>query len=136
MTKWRELGLEEKVRTILAEVEQNAKLVDHHFNPPFITAYQLAVLLEEKEAGIASKLGKQLGGKGTGEYHSVAQYVAKELSSRISKGEIEDIEGAFLDVRDISKLNFPKDIESSANERLSLFRLKEVKPSNIQGLFL
>ncbi len=68
------------------------------------------------------ELEKQLGGKGTGEYQSLSQYIANELSARIGK-EIKDIDGALLKTQDIVALEFTHDVVSSAKNVVSLFRL-------------
>lgn len=124
MSKWDQNDMENRIRLALGSVKQSAKYKDHRFGRPFITAYQLAILLLENDPELCSKLGKQLGGKGTGEHQSLSQYIANELSTRIDKGAITDIDGVFLRTQDIVKLDFTHDVVSSATEVISLFRLK------------
>lgn len=122
MSKWEQNDMENRIRLALGSVKPSAEHKDHRFGRPFITAYQLAILLSENDPGLCSKLEKQLGGKGTGEYQSLSQYIANELSARIGK-EIKDIDGALLKTQDIVALEFTHDVVSSAKNVVSLFRL-------------
>lgn len=123
MSKWDQNDMENEIRLALGSVKPSEKYKDHHFRRPFITAYQLAILLSENDPSLCSKLEKQLGGKGTDEHHSLSQYVANELSARIKSKEIMDIDGVFLKMQDIVALEFTHEVVSSATDVVSLFRL-------------
>ena len=124
MSKWVEYSMESKINAVLRNIEQTSRKQGHTFHPPFITAYQLAIALEDQNAGLCATLEKELGGKGTDEHHSLSQYVANELSIRIGDGEIQNVEGAFLSVKDIVSLDFTRGVSSSATDTISLFRLR------------
>ena len=124
MSKWDQNDIENRVRLAIESIEPSAQHENHNFGKPFITAYQLAILLLENDPELCAKLEKQLGGKGINECHSLSQYVANELSTRIKGEEIMDIEGVFLKTQDIVALEFTHDVISSAGNVVSLFRLK------------
>lgn len=124
MSKWEEYGLVDMIRVELRNVLRQAREGDHKFDPPFITAYQLAIALVEQDQDLCEKLGMPLGGKDSGEGETLARYLANQLSRRIQEGEIEDIEGAFLSVKSIKHLAFTQDVVATATEPFSLFRLK------------
>ena len=125
MSKWKQHQMEDEVRRALANINLSPEKASHKFGRPYITAYQLAIILSENNPDLCSKLEKQLGGKGTDEHHSLSQYVANELSVRIKNQEILDIEGVFLKTQDIVTLEFSHDVVSSATDTISLFRLKD-----------
>lgn len=123
-SKWDEYGLESIVREGLREVRRQSRKTDHDFDPPYLTAYQLAIALMERDRDLCDKLAMPLGGKDSGEGETLPRYLARELSRRIAAREIEDIEGAFLSVKSIKQLTFTHDVNASATEPFSLFRLK------------
>jgi hypothetical protein len=127
MTNWEKYGLEEKIRKILAEVSPS--FPGHHLGRPFLTAYQIAIKLDEAHPHIARELGYEVGGKGTGRHVSLAQYVGGQLSQRIAPDHhdrIADIEGAFLSRHSVKEMVFTGGVVSSAEGRqdLSMYRLK------------
>lgn len=128
MTIWDDHKLEEHIRDILAEQKPGNSL-----GRPFLTAYQLAIELNEAHPEIAEDLGYKIGGRNTGSRNSLSQYLARELAGRISSGEIDDIEGAALSHIHTKDHIFSAStaiIESSTNEAgfpLSMFRLKDPK---------
>jgi hypothetical protein len=68
-----------------------------HLGRPFITAYQLAIKVHRLDPQLAVTLGVDIGGEGVGQYTSLAQYLARQLSRRIRElGTSYDIEGAQL----------------------------------------
>ncbi len=121
MSKWEVNGMESKVKRVLTGISA----AEHHFGRPYITAYQLAIALEEQNPGLCAALEKELGGKGTDEHHSLSEYVANQLSRRIKSEEISDMEGVFLKTRGIVSLQFTRGVISSNTDTVSLFRLKE-----------
>lgn len=121
---WDELELEDKILQILS-VESHKP--DHHFGRPFLTPYQLAISFKNLFPEEFARIGKPVGGKGTGQPDSVAQYFANELSERINKGLITNIEGRFLHRKYLLTLQYDdhgKIVESSAMQSydLSMFR--------------
>lgn len=126
MSKWEELNVEAHIREILEEIEYCR---EHHFERPFLTAYQLAIKFNQRFANEARELGFPVGGEGVGERNSLAQYLAGQLSKRISSGELQDIEGAFISNNDLERISFRNGDEiivSSLTETqydLSMFRL-------------
>ena len=128
-SKWSKLEIEDKVTSILRTVQPY--ITDHHFGRPFLTAYQLAIAFAEEYTETTSQIGFQVGGEGTGERNSLAQYLAGQLSRLINAGEINHIEGAFLSHKDLNDISFnfrDETIRSSltsASFDLSMFRLIE-----------
>ena len=130
MSHWNDFGMEEKIRKILVgeSTPHRKDKADHHFGPSFLTIYQIAILFKEKYPEEFKAIGKPVGGKGKGRGHSLAGYIAKELSDRIGK-EIKDIEGGFISYQYMDGPAFiGKDgerIESSAphsGNELTIFR--------------
>lgn len=123
---WEELKLEEKIIEIL-RVESHEP--GHHFGRPFFTPYQIAIEFKIRYPEDFEKIGKPVGGKGTGQPDSVAQYFANELSRHIKNGSIKNIEGRFLHRGHLKTLQYYDDarneVESSLmqNFDLSLYRL-------------
>jgi len=106
----------------------------HHFGRPYLTAYQLAVKVDSAHPAIGSHLGVAVGGRGTAERKSLAQYLARELSRRIRKAAETDtyfaVEGAFVSNEHLKALTYTRadgtDLISSLTGTgfdLSLFRL-------------
>ena len=90
---------------------------------------QIAIEFKIRYPEEFAKIGKPVGGKGTGQPDSVAQYFALELSRRIKNGSIKNIEGRFLHRGHLKTLQYYDDVhqevESSLmqNFDLSLYRL-------------
>ena len=127
LSLWDELQLEDKILQILM-IESHDP--DHHFGRPFMTPYQIAISFKNSFRDDFERIGKPLGGKGTGQQDSLAQYFALELSRRIKNGSIENIEGRFLHRKYLSNLQYEDEgniIESSAMQSydLSMFRMIE-----------
>jgi hypothetical protein len=125
MSKWDNLQMSAKISQIL-NVQSHKP--SHHFGRPFLTPYQIAIRFQKQFPGDVSTIGKPIGGKGTGQQDSLAQYIADELSKRISDGRITNIEGRFLFRGNLHTLQYEVDgdiIESSSMRAfdLSMFRL-------------
>ncbi|WP_433260549.1 hypothetical protein ACQPZF_24420 [Actinosynnema sp. CS-041913] len=131
MSVWSRHGVLEKVRDALAAVT----IVNpngHHLGRPFMTAYQLAIKLDEAHPEVARALGVEIGGSGIGSHNSLAQYLAHELSRGIKEaGGSYPIEGAFLSNDHVTALNYVtsdgREISSSATGSgldVTLFRLR------------
>ena len=127
MSFWEEYEIGDKVTQILVDVEDEG----HHFGRPFLTAYQLAIEFANRYSAIVARLDKQVGGAGTGEHTSIAQYLALELSRQIRDDSNYPIEGAFISNRYVRELSYnhgKKTIVSSltgSQYSLSMFRLRE-----------
>lgn len=122
---WEEFQLEDKIFQILDVESHNP---DHHFGRPFQTPYQIAILFKALFPNDFSRIDKPVGGKGTGQKDSLAQYFANELSQRINKGLITNIEGRFLHRKHLLTLQYDdegKVVESSTMQAydLSMYRL-------------
>jgi len=123
---WEEYNIGDIVNQILSEVEDEG----HHFGRPFLTAYQLAIEFDSRHHDIVTRLGKEVGGAGTGERTSLAQYLALELSRQIKANPDYPIEGAFISNRYVRKLSYNHNNEiitssiTGAGYSLSMFRLR------------
>ena len=127
MSLWEDFAFEARIRDIL-NVEPRRE--NHHFGRPFLTAYQIAILLAERHPEDIAAIGKQIGGRETGLSHSLAQYVARELSQRIRSRRLVGIKGRFLHGTHLKSLVYRsqhRDIESSTgtSSDLSMFRLAD-----------
>ncbi|TDO30977.1 hypothetical protein EV643_1341 [Kribbella sp. VKM Ac-2527] len=106
MSVWSDQNLDDKVVEALATVPVGSE-TEHHFGRPWITTYQLAIKIDAQHPEIATALGVDVGGLGTGRQVSLAQYLAKQLSARIKQGgEHYPIEGAFLSGTSLTELSF------------------------------
>lgn len=94
MSVWEDHDVENKVVAILSEVHPVNDY--HHFGRPYVTAYQVGIHLHARYPRVAQALGVQIGGAGTGERTSLAQYLARELSRRIKSDPHHRVQGAFL----------------------------------------
>jgi hypothetical protein len=132
MTVWSS-RVEDAVHAALEEVQLAEPARDHL--RPFLTAYQLAIKVHRRLPELADQLDVGIGGEGSGQYNSLAQYLAGQLSRRIKaaqqQGEAFDIEGALLSNVDVSAMSFRHPdggrIDSSnvgAGYDLALFRLR------------
>lgn len=63
MTVWMTHNVEEHVREVLAAVAEGVP--GHHFDPPFVTAYHLAIALDRQYPEVREALAHELGGEGT-----------------------------------------------------------------------
>ncbi len=125
---WESNGLEEKIVGLLSEVSYHE--ADHHFGRPFLTAYQLAILFKERYPEEFRRFGRPVGGKDSGVRFSLSSYLAGQLSRKIKKGELPDIEGGFLSNRRLQGIEFAdgtSTVTSSLTEShfdLSMYRYK------------
>ena len=125
MSIWEDFSIEARVRDILNVPPREPS---HHFGRPFLTAYQIAISFADRFPDEHDLIGKQIGGRGTGPSHSLAQYLAWELSDRIKKGRLTGVDGADLHGTHLKKLECRSsegDVESStgSSSELSMFRL-------------
>ena len=128
MSKWHQLGLESKITEILRSVPDSS--TTHHLGQAYLTAYQIAIEFAKRFPDDFSSLGLPVGGVGTGQHSSLAQYFARELSRRINSEEIKHIEGGFLSNLHLNDISFSLDeslIHSSLTNTaftLSMYRLR------------
>lgn len=126
-SKWQQYDIEEKVIRILSDLPEDT---DHHFERPFLTAYQIAIEFAQRHSEIVEALGHPVGGEGIGVHYSLASYLAKQLSDRSRDGRIS-VEGGFLSNAHLHAITFDHNddlITSSltgTNFTLSMFRLCE-----------
>ena len=125
MSIWEDYSIETRVRGILDVPPRDP---GHHFGRPFLTAYQIAIIFAERFREDYALIGKQIGGTGTGTSHSLAQYLARELSDRIRNDRVRGIQGADLHGTHLKTLEYRSpegDVESStgSSSELSMFRL-------------
>lgn len=128
MSQWNDLQMDLRILEILGDVHSHAP--EHHFERPFITPYQIAIEFRQRFPEDFETIGKPLGGRGTGQHDSLAQYIAGELSRRIRDRRIPNVEGAFLHRAHLRSLAYDGEngetIESSLMQSydLSMFRLR------------
>jgi hypothetical protein len=127
---WNQYDLTRVVTTILRDAWEASP--DHHFGPPYLTPYQLAIEIEHTTPAVFRGINKPLGGKGAGQTNTLGAYLANELSKLIKHGGIDfPIEGGHLSSRHVEALTF-KTIEGHEIEStlpgsgipFSLFRLR------------
>jgi hypothetical protein len=125
-SKWQQYDIEEKVISILSDLPEDT---DHHFERPFLTAYQIAIEFAQRHPEATEALGHPVGGQGVGVHYSLASYLAQQLSVRIRDGRIP-VQGGFLSNKHLHAITFDHNddlITSSltgSNYTLSMFRLK------------
>jgi len=127
MSQWNQLQMDSKITQIL-NVQSHEP--SHHFGRPFLTPYQIAIRFQQLFPQNFQTIGKPIGGKGTGQQNSLAQYIAHQLSKRIKDGTIANIEGRFLHRANLDSLQYELNgnIITSSSEQsydLSMFRLIE-----------
>lgn len=116
----------DKIADILIEVADYNP--EHHFGRPFLTAYQIAIEFARRHPQIVAELGVPLGGQGTGQQNSLAQYLAGQLSRTVRGNPDGPIEGAFLSNQHLADVSFAAEggpIRSSLTDSgfpLSMFR--------------
>src|SRR5579859_626492 len=103
-SKWDQYDIENKLIAIMSRVKNNKK--SHPFKRPYLTAYQLAIAFAEAYPVETRAIGLPIGGQGTGQRNSLAQYLAGQLTQRIKSGHTTQIEGAFVSKNNISELRF------------------------------
>ena len=125
---WEDHGLGQKIVEVLADVSYADP--HHHFGKPFVTAYQLAILFKERFPEDFRCFGRPVGGKDSGAQFSLASYLAGQLSRKIKRGEITNVEGSFLSNQQLKLVEFNDGgdiVTSSATDSqydLSMFRLR------------
>ena len=124
---WDRNDLDYIVMEVLADVPPGP---NNDFGRPFLTAYQLAILVKARFPNVFQNLGQPLGGAGTGEHNSFAQYLAGQLAIKIRNQALPDIEGASLSNERLASIEFNDDGEpvvsslTGSGFPLSMFRYK------------
>ncbi|HOP11640.1 MAG TPA: hypothetical protein PK629_09145 [Oscillospiraceae bacterium] len=118
-----------KIREALIEI---LKSVDHYRSENkdetcFLTAYQLAVLLNKESSTLVknSKCHKNIGGKSEGKNYSLSQYIAIQLSQDIKDENIDNVEMRFFNIDGLEQFSFldeKKTISQPSNTCFSMFR--------------
>jgi hypothetical protein len=130
MTTTQAADVVDKVVEILSQVRHKP---DHHLGRPFLTAYQIAIRLNQRYPDLAESLGHRdfIGGKNSGSYTSLTQAVAATLSRTVRDNLDPRLEGAFLsnDLERELRWRNPRgdDVVSSLTgeeDDLSMFRLR------------
>ncbi len=104
---------------------------EHHFDRPFMSAYQLAIEFSVRHPMHEAVRTLPIGGMGTGAYQSLAQQIARFLSQAIKLQTAGAIEGAFISHLHMTSLVFsapdsPDSIQASTVESKhahSIFRV-------------
>ena len=125
-SRWSQHDVEGKIRMLLSMQVYNDR-PDHHLGRPFVTAYTLAIMFAREYPTTFNELGMAIGGRGSDVGISLPQYIANQLSRRITNNQICDIEGGFLSDIDTMSLSIDNNgevITSSVNQ-VSIFRLRE-----------
>jgi len=108
------------VKDLAVDILKKQKYKDGQY--AYISAYQLAVLMYKEDATIFSSLkANHLGGKGTGEHASWAQYLAGNL-------EHKNIERSFFNISELEKFSFNDEkgiLREASNESFSIFKYKD-----------
>ena len=123
---WDGHSMGEKVIEVLAEITYHDP--NHHFRRPFLTAYQLAILVKERFPDTFRSFGHPIGGRGSGVSYSFTSYLAGQLSEKIKDRTITNIEGGFLSNEKLEEIEFSdggESVVSSSTDSqydLSMFR--------------
>lgn len=126
---WDIHSMEDKVVQVLSGITYHDP--NHHFGHPFLTAYQLAILIKERFPDTFLSFGHPIGGKGSGVSYSFTSYLAGQLSEKIRDGMITNVEGGFLANEKLEGIEFNDAgdrVVSSLTETqydLSMFRYTE-----------
>ena len=124
---WDRNDLDPKIVEIRADVPPGP---NDYFGRPFLTAYQLAILVKARFPNVFQLFGQPLGGAGTGERNSFAQYLSGQLVIKIWNHAHPDIEGVCLSNDRVTRIKFNDDGEPVVSSLirsgfpLSMFRYK------------
>lgn len=124
MSQWEDFNIQASIEEILSTIPTHDP--EHHFGLPFITAYQLAIEFARRYPREFEQLDLPIGGRNTGQYYSLTQYLARELSGKIKNRQIRNIEGRFISNLHVTNMTFSDGVESSKAGNftaLSMFRL-------------
>ena len=97
----------------------------HHLGRPFMSAYQIAIRFAEAHPQHRQVRQRDVGGKGKGPEHSLAQRIARFLSAAVKYNRAPDIEGGFLShelIGDMWFNNGGEKVAPSGSNAHSIFR--------------
>lgn len=104
----------------------------HDADRVFMTAYQIAIEFARLHREDFHRMGRPIGGAGAGN-NALSNYIAGQLSQRISAGKITGVELQFLHSIDVKSLTFKyeeTDIVATPNDAgnpNSMFRLRSLQ---------
>ena len=101
---WDSHSMEDKVVQVLSSLTYHDR--DHHFGRPFLTAYQLAVLIKERFPDTFHSFGHPIGGRDSGVSYSFTSNLAGQPSERIRNGTITCVDGGFLSNEKLKEIEF------------------------------
>ncbi|MDZ4672728.1 MAG: hypothetical protein SH821_17840 [Phototrophicales bacterium] len=110
-TNWKNV-FEPVVLDILRSDVFNLKQA-HHFGRPFVTAYQLAVAVEQIIPDICQQLQFVIGEKTANGKINLPQYLANQLSREIKENAHYEVEGTWLCGTSLVSLTYSHDPEVS-----------------------
>lgn len=113
MSNWSSYEIEKKLRRIMGKEYYQANPY-HHLGRPFLSGYQLAIEFDKLYHGDVVSMGYIIGGRGANVKISLAQYFARELSSKIKNGIITDVKGIFFSNTELQEVEFKGGIISSS----------------------
>lgn len=125
MSHWINYSIERHVLAVLDVAQANS--AHHFFGRPFLTAYQLAIGVHEREPRLPAAMSNDLGGVGVERTRSFARYLANELSKRIKADSAFPVEGRYLSAVYQQSLEYSvggTTITSSKQDEVSMFRLR------------
>ena len=124
---WKKYELKEKITEILKEAKYQKKSQIYEY--PYLTPHQIAQEFSKKYPQDFKDIGKTPGGSGTRVTGDpLPTYISHELSTRITRGEITDIEWAQLSQEHIKEIKFDGEIIASNIEwgyNISMYRYKK-----------
>ena len=103
-SSWDSLSMEDKVVQVLSDIIYHYP--NHHFGRPFLTAYQLAILINERFPDTFLSFGHSIGGRDSGVSYNFTSYLAGQLSERIRNGVITNVEKGFLSNSKLEEIEF------------------------------
>lgn len=116
------------IRKELISILKDAELYEKR-ETCFLSAYQLAVLLNKQNKSLVknSTSPKNIGGKGEGIYNSLSQYIANSLSRDINNGgSLEGcVEHKYFNIEGLEQFSFLDEkgtISQPSNKCFSMFR--------------
>jgi len=122
LAKWDQHGVADFLRDILRTAPRDVR---YRSGRAFLTAYQLSIELSNRHPQVAQAITPRTGGQGQGPY-ALTTYIAKQLSARIRRGVVTDMEISFLGSLHLTRLDFSGGLRATTtqqNHASILFRL-------------
>ena len=122
--EWEEYNMDNIMRTLLRTVENETDPGDPETRP-FVTSYQLALMLQREYREVSDSLGFPIGGSGAGGSNTLAGEIGFLLSTRIRFGHVTDIECQMLSrVHGVTFRIGGQEIASSVSQ-VTMYRIRE-----------